>query len=68
MGAVMGLVNAIGNIGGYVGPSVVGYLSLKYQGGIQIPFSVLGAALILAACLSFLLPKSKRHIEASPVH
>lgn len=68
MGAVMGLVNAMGNIGGYVGPSVVGYLSLKYNGRIQIPFSALGGCLILAAGMAFLLPKSKRHIEAAPVH
>jgi nitrate/nitrite transporter NarK len=60
MGAVMGLVNAIGNLGGYLGPFIVGVLKKKTQ-GITIPFSVLGLCMLVAAALCFLLPKSKRN-------
>src|SRR4029450_12291253 len=58
VGAVMGLVNAIGNVGGFAGPYVVGWLK-KETGNIAIPFSVLGGALILAALLALLLPKRR---------
>jgi nitrate/nitrite transporter NarK len=62
-GAVMGLVNALGNVGGYLGPAIVGELKFRTH-GIAIPFGVLGGALLLAAALCFLLPKPKRE-EAS---
>ena len=58
-GAVMGLVNALGNVGGYLGPAIVGELKYRTH-GITIPFGVLGIALLAAAALCFLLPKSKR--------
>ncbi len=58
MGAVMGLVNAIGNVGGYFGPFVVGALKKKTE-GITVPFAILGAGLLVAAALCFLLPKSR---------
>lgn len=55
MGAVMGLVNAIGNLGGFLGPFVVGALK-KQTHGVVVPFSVLGVGLLVAAGLCFLLP------------
>jgi MFS family permease len=55
MGAVMGLVNAIGNLGGFLGPFVVGALK-KQTNGVVVPFSVLGVGLIVAAALCFVLP------------
>lgn len=58
LGAVMGLVNAFGNIGGFFGNKIVGFLKIQTH-GITIPFTVLGSALIVAAALCFLLPKSK---------
>lgn len=58
VGAVMGLVNAIGNVGGYLGPFLVGALKAKTN-GISIPFTLLGAALIIAAALCFLLPRCR---------
>jgi len=64
VGAVMGLVNAIGNLGGYYGNSIVGYLK-KETGGIAVPFAVLGMGLLVAAALCFLLPRSKTH-QAPP--
>jgi MFS family permease len=58
LGAVMGLVNAFGNIGGYFGNKTVGYLKTQTH-GITVPFTVLGLALIVAAALCFLLPRAK---------
>jgi sugar phosphate permease len=58
MGLVMGLVNAIGNLGGYFGNDIVGALK-KSTGGITIPFAVLGTGMLVAAALCFLLPKSR---------
>ena len=57
-GPVIGLVNAIGNTGGFAGPFIVGWLATVYH-STSIPFNVLGAGLLLAAVLAFLLPKSK---------
>jgi sugar phosphate permease len=59
LGTVMGLVNAIGNVGGWAGNYTFGLLK-KQTGDIVIPFMVLGAALTLAALLALLLPKAKR--------
>jgi MFS family permease len=58
LGAVMGLVNAFGNVGGYFGNKLVGYLKTETH-GITVPFSVLGAGLLVAAALCFLLPKAR---------
>jgi MFS family permease len=58
VGAVIGLVNALGNVGGYLGPTIVGELKTQTH-GITIPFSILGSGLLVASALCFLLPKSK---------
>lgn len=69
-GPVIGLVNAIGNIGGFAGPYIVGWLAGQYQ-STAIPFNILGAGMLLAAALAFLLPKKpiqvKRRQEPEPV-
>jgi MFS family permease len=65
LGIVMGLVNAIGNIGGYYGNSVVGILK-KQTGGITVPFIVLGVALLVAAMACFILPRSKHQVALAP--
>jgi sugar phosphate permease len=59
VGTVMGLVNAIGNIGGWAGNYVFGLLKQE-TGGILVPFSVLGAGLLVAALFCFLLPKARK--------
>ena len=56
-GPVIGLVNALGNTGGFAGPYIVGWLKTAYQ-GVAVPFTALGLGLLLAAALAFLLPKS----------
>ncbi len=58
LGAVMGLVNAIGNVGGWAGTYAFGWLKQE-TGGTATPFSVLGAGLLVAATLCFLLPRAK---------
>ena len=59
VGSIMGLVNAIGNLGGFLGPFVVGALKKKTE-GTAIPFCALGCALLVAAALCFLLPKARK--------
>jgi MFS family permease len=58
MGIVMGLVNAFGNLGGFVGPYIVGWLSVKYHHGAAPGFIALGIGMLGCAGLAFLLPKS----------
>jgi MFS family permease len=66
MGPVIGLVNAIGNTGGFFGPYFVGWLKTQYQ-SIAIPFNALGVGMLIAAGLAFLLPKAARQIQYSRV-
>lgn len=57
-GPVIGLVNALGNTGGFAGPYIVGWLKTQYH-SVAVPFTALGLGLLLAAGLAFLLPKSE---------
>ena len=57
VGTVMGLVNAIGNVGGWAGNATFGWLKQE-TGGTALPFSVLGGALLVAAVLALFLPKA----------
>ena len=59
IGVVFGTVNAFGNLGGFVGPYVVGWLTQEYH-STAIPFNVLGVGMLICAGLAFLLPKAKR--------
>jgi MFS family permease len=59
-GTAMGLINALGNLGGYFGPLAVGYLNQR-TGNFIYAFSVLGAGLILGGILArFFLPAPRR--------
>jgi len=53
-GSAMGLINAIGNLGGYFGPYVAGYLN-KRTGNFVYAFGALALALLAGAALSMLL-------------
>jgi ACS family tartrate transporter-like MFS transporter len=64
MGTVIGLVNALGNLGGYVGPSYVGWVKNAHGGSTAVPFNVLGAGMLVAAGLCFLLPKARTAVDA----
>ena len=60
----MGLINAIGNLGGYFGPVVVGHY-LKQSGGFVYGFGSLGIALVIAAGMSFILRPAKPAVAAT---
>jgi len=62
MGPVIGLVNALGNTGGFAGPFIVGWLAERYH-SVAVPFDGLGVAMLAAAGLAFLLPKATRQIQ-----
>ena len=66
-GPVIGLVNSLGNIGGFVGTYIVGWLKTEYH-STAVPFNVLGIGLLVAAALAFLLPKpaSLQSVRISP--
>jgi sugar phosphate permease len=51
-GSVVGFINGIGNLGGYFGPLLVGYLS-KRTGSFAYGFGLLGAFMLLGAVLCF---------------
>jgi MFS family permease len=63
-GPVIGLVNALGNTGGFAGPYIVGWLKTEYH-STAIPFNALGMGMLLAAALAFLLPKSAAPVQAA---
>jgi nitrate/nitrite transporter NarK len=58
IGAAMGLVNAVGNFGGWAGPAAFGWLK-QQTGGTAVPFTVMGSAILISAALCFFLPKSR---------
>jgi sugar phosphate permease len=64
MGIVMGLVNAFGNLGGFAGQYVVGWLVKEYQ-TTTIAFNALGAGMLACVVLAFLLPKTKLPTESA---
>ena len=57
-GAVMGLVNACGNLGGFAGPFIAGWL-YEASGNLNLSFDALGLGILVAAALTFWLPKTK---------
>jgi MFS family permease len=59
----MGLINAIGNLGGYFGPVVVGYF-LKRSGGFIYGFGLLGIVLLVGAALGFLVHPAETKVAA----
>jgi sugar phosphate permease len=62
MGIAMGLVNAFGNLGGFVGPFIVGWLKNEYH-STTIAFNALGAGMLICVALAFLLPKATPQIR-----
>jgi nitrate/nitrite transporter NarK len=66
MGIVMGIVNAFGNLGGFVGPYIVGWLLKEYH-STALAFNALGAGMLICVLLAFMLPKSVRRKESEPI-
>jgi len=60
LGVVIGVVNAVGNLGGHYGNVIAGWLKQTTGGSIVASFSTLGSGLIIAAALCFLLPVAER--------
>jgi MFS family permease len=56
-GPTIGLVNAFGNLGGFAGPFIVGWLK-RESGSLVLPFDDLGLGILIAAGLAFWLPKA----------
>jgi MFS transporter, ACS family, tartrate transporter len=57
--AGIGLVNSVANLGGFVGPYVVGIMS-SWTGGIYPGLALVGIPLLLSGALLLLLPKEAR--------
>jgi ACS family tartrate transporter-like MFS transporter len=53
----IGLINSVGNLGGFIGPSVVGAVANE-AGGISAGLAFAGGALMVSALLVSLLPRS----------
>lgn len=64
-GGARGAINALGNLGGFCGPFLVGYLIQHYTESSGI--LCLSAALVIATALVFTLPKTKREDCSVPV-
>src|SRR4029077_10452942 len=65
VGSVMGLVNAIGNLGAYFAPLIVGYLN-KRTGHFLAGFTYLGALTSVGAALAALLKTATPRRNAQP--
>lgn len=57
------LINSVGNLGGFVGPSVVGFISQR-TGSLYGGLAFAGASMILSAMLVMFLPR-KLHAQAT---
>jgi MFS family permease len=66
VGLVIGVVNAFGNLGGFAGPYIAGWLKQEYQ-SLAVAFDALGAGLLIGAALAFLLPKAARPPILAPL-
>jgi sugar phosphate permease len=64
LGLVVGLVNAFGNLGGFAGPYVVGWLTKEYK-STAIAFNALGIGMLICVGLAFLLPKPRTYKTSS---
>jgi MFS family permease len=62
VGLVIGVVNAFGNLGGFAGPYIAGWLKQEYH-SLTVAFDALGAGLLIGAALAFLLPRAVHHKE-----
>lgn len=65
MAVVVGLVNAFGNVGGFAGTYITGWLKTESK-SITLPFIVLGFTMLVCVGLAFLLPKTAPPIELTP--
>ena len=64
-GAAMGLINALGALGGYFGPLAVGYFNQR-TGNFVYAFGVLSMALLASSALTLLFPRSPAIARREP--
>ena len=64
-GVAVGLVNACGNLGGFAGPFLTGWLKEQYH-SLAVPFNVLGLGLLAGAVLAWLLPRARMQSHWNP--
>ena len=55
------MINSIGNLGGFLGPSLVGLMKTHVSGGFAGGFLVLAASLVAAGLLTLTLDGPERH-------
>jgi sugar phosphate permease len=67
VGSVMGFVNAIGNLGAYFAPLIVGYLN-KRTGSFLAGFTYLGVITLVAAGLTMLVRKAPEQAKAGSLN
>ena len=65
VGSVMGFVNAVGNLGAYFAPLIVGHLN-KITGNFTSGFAYLGAITVVGAGLCFLLKPVRAKLSVAP--
>ena len=63
--ASFGFINSIGHIGGFVGPTVVGYLNDR-TGTLAAAFVFIGACYVLAGCIVPLLKIGSLAVASFP--
>lgn len=56
--AGIGLVNSVGNLGGFVGPYFVGVVKKAFPGSLLLPLSVLAISLVVAGSLALVVRKT----------
>jgi sugar phosphate permease len=61
----MGLINAIGNLGGFVGPYVVGWLN-DATGSNSAGFVMLALSLLVGSVITLLLPQARESTTVTP--
>ncbi|CUR52213.1 Major facilitator superfamily transporter [Nitrosotalea devaniterrae] len=59
----IGLINSIGNLGGFIGPSIVGYLKTSTD-SYSLGSIFMVASLLIAACLILALKKTKDFVPS----
>ncbi|MDX1953323.1 MAG: MFS transporter [Verrucomicrobiota bacterium] len=54
------LINSVGNLGGFFGPYLVGYIKKHTDGSNVAALSLLGCSLLAMGLIAFMVPKPKR--------
>ncbi|HZC65181.1 MAG TPA: MFS transporter, partial [Candidatus Dormibacteraeota bacterium] len=60
------LINSVGNLGGFVGPSMIGFISQR-TGSLYGGLAFAGASMIFSAMLVMLLPKKSHDLAPAGV-